>query len=421
MTPILPLDTFREVIGYSPFHFWQLANTKVPITDACNELVKEYAWQNTDAQGRSEIKEAIEVAEGRWREHAGYSGAPHWVEETVQYPRFYDRALDRLHYADADGRWISLRVGEGKVQAAGIESLTLLGTVTTALGGGLVFSDADGDGLNDTFTATLATTLTDTDEIAIYFASGDRLDAEDAGERWRIKPVSVKISGGNVTIRGRYWLLVKPILYQGVASDQLDPSTVSNFVSSLEIYQRRNNSQGTTLTTAQAVLIYESQPYPAFCDPVFNSNNSTDPGGVGQSIGRVNIRDGETGYVSPVAVQYNATTQQFAAVWENWRPPDRATIRYYAGEPLVNGQVNREWAVVITRLAAAEMSRRICGCEQSNRELFRWQVDLAMDMDGAASFSVSPEDLDNPLGTRAGQVYAWKRIRQLHLTPAFTF
>jgi hypothetical protein len=48
-------------------------------------------------------------------------------------------------------------------------------------------------------------------------------------------------------------------------------------------------------------------------------------------------------------------------------------------------------------------------------------VDLAMDMDGAASFSVSPEDLDNPLGTRAGQVYAWKRIRQLHLTPAFTF
>ncbi|MCL5998277.1 MAG: hypothetical protein M1546_19825, partial [Chloroflexi bacterium] len=66
MTPLLPSDEFRRILGFSPYHFWQLAdNDKARITSNCNPLVMQYAWQNADAIGRSEILEAIELAERR--------------------------------------------------------------------------------------------------------------------------------------------------------------------------------------------------------------------------------------------------------------------------------------------------------------------------------------------------------------------
>jgi hypothetical protein len=34
---------------------------------------------------------------------------------------------------------------------------------------------------------------------------------------------------------------------------------------------------------------------------------------------------------------------------------------------------------------------------------------------------MSPGDLDNPLGTRRGQVYAWQRVKRLALTRGFAF
>ncbi len=69
---------------------------------------------------------------------------------------------------------------------------------------------------------------------------------------------------------------------------------------------------------------------------------------------------------------------------------------------------------VVARLAAAELARPICGCEDASRELFRWQFDLARSSgSGDEQYgAVSAADLDNPLGTRRGHVAAWRFIRQ---------
>ena len=38
----LSLESWREIIGYHPFHFWGLAdNSVVPVTSSCNQIVKE--------------------------------------------------------------------------------------------------------------------------------------------------------------------------------------------------------------------------------------------------------------------------------------------------------------------------------------------------------------------------------------------
>jgi hypothetical protein len=102
--------------------------------------------------------------------------------------------------------------------------------------------------------------------------------------------------------------------------------------------------------------------------------------------------------------------------WSAFREPDRILVRYLAGQPLANQQMTEKWQVIVARLAAAELARRICACDEANQELYHWQFDLSRAA-GAndEQYSISPPDLDNPLGTRRGQVWAWKQIRSLRL------
>lgn len=260
----LPIDTWRHILGYHPFHFWQLANTSTPVTSACNSLVHEYAWQSVDAVGRNEVREAIATAEDRLREYLGYWPMPTATTETIAWPHLWDQWLRRTNDVAPDGRYVPIQVSSGHIHAVGLDILTLLGTPA------VVYSDTDGDGLNETFTVIQATTATDATQIECYFSALDRLDSEPLGERWRIAPVKVTISGGVATIVGRSWILVKPIRYQGVlpipssgASDTsgaLDPSVAANFVTTLDVVQHTTDPNGTTTDTSQAVLIWETYP-----------------------------------------------------------------------------------------------------------------------------------------------------------------
>lgn len=412
--PLLPLDTFREIIGYNPWHFWGLANSIVPVTSGCNDVVYKWSWQNVDAVGRQEILDAIETAESRLREYLGFSVAPRYRTETIEYPSIYDKRFIRANSVDGSGQWASVILSEGKVQAIGVESLTLIGNAN------VTFSDADGDGLDETWTASIATTETDTAKIAVYFTASDRLDSEGVGDAWRIQPVQVSISGGTATVRGRSWLLVKPIKYEGFNKEGLDPDDTSNLVSQVAIYKRTTDPDGQTVGTSQGVLYWETEPYPSWAlgccgDSTLFGDSSTDPAAVAQGIARVGIRDAERGIVFPGYATYNSDTSSWESIaWGTCRPPDRVLIRYLAGEPLVNGQMNKTWQTIVARLAAAEMPGRICACDAANRQLYHWQFDMSRAA-GAndEQYSIGGRDLENPLGTKRGEVYAWKQIQNL--------
>lgn len=413
IAPLLPLDTFRGILGFNPFHFWGLAGSAVPVDSQCNTVIAEYAYQSTNAGGRWEIRQALINAQEKLRGYLQYPIAPQYVSEKVTYPSYLDQRIIRVSPSDPTGGWVSVFTPDGYLQAIGLEALTLLDTVAVA------YSDEYGTGVNDTFTISVTTTETDPNNIAVYFAQADRLNSEDVGAAWRIEPVNVSITGGVATITGRAWLLVKPILYQKYTRiNPIDPGVAGNFVTTLEIYTRTTTATGTTVDTAQGAFSWDSIPnygWWGFC-----CGNSSDPAGVAQAIARVGIRNAYEGVVIPGEAIYNETTQQWNMTIPPWsgicRPPQQVTVRYLAGYPLqANGQMDARFARAVSYLAMAELGERICACDNANRTLWRYQQELNRTSQAEDTFATTREMLNNPLGNRRGHWQAWNEIKALRL------
>lgn len=415
----LPLDTWRAFIGLPPWHFWQFADSQiVPINNKCSTLTYEYDWQGSDAAGRASVKEAISEAENKLLDYLGYRPMPEYVNDTrsiVPWPRYYEAPQVRWRDLDATYRRIAVAAPEGYVQALGIEQLTLIGSATVA-GGTLVYSALFNPALQDTFTITLPTAVTDPTQIALYFSTSDRFDDTTVGARWRIEPIDVTISGGNVIVKGRRWLCGKPILYQNPVATVLDPTNAANFVTSLDVYQRTTNENGNSVDTCQATLIYETNDCAACWGRCWCSTGTTssDPGIVGMVIARAGIRDRELGLVTPGAAVYDSTSGLWSSQWccsGSFCEPDRVRLRYLAGFPTVNGKMAAKFQQVVARLAAAELKRRVCSCREQNERLHDLQIDLTLESTQTERYSVASEDLTNPFGTRKGHVQAWRSIR----------
>jgi hypothetical protein len=414
MTNILPLESWRKNFSYHPWLFWGLSSANhFPVDADCPALVYEYAYQANDSVGRTDIITAIESAESKLRDQLHYYPAPHYVTETHLMPRWYDTHLNRMSYSDATGRWLGVELNEGKVLQVGTETRAIIGNAL------LVYSDADGDGLNDTFTTAIATTVTDVSQIECQFATADRWDGSAAGDRWVVAPLNVTISGGMATIKGRAWQAVKPVRYEGGVA--VDPANAANFVTSLDVYRHYCDPTGTTTATAQAMLIWETKPWPWFvacygCGTPSINANSLDPAAAGYAIGRVGLRDAERGIVSVGEAIYDTTNATWQSVsMSNFRPPDRVEIRYLAGEPLnAQGHMQDRWAKVVSDFAAAELGKRVCACGSANRMIYQMQVDRAFGGDARVEkFNMTQSDDQSPFGYKEGQLLAWRNVRQL--------
>lgn len=415
---LLPLDTWRRILGWNPWHFWGLyadvGNAKV--TSQCLDIVTEYAWQDVDSAGREEIRQAIISAEAMIRRWTGFWPAPTYVESAARWPSHYR--------VQPDWHRIGVQLPDTMIQAIGVESRVLIGQATIGTGT-LVYSDALNSGLDDTFTITLPVppsmpTLT-ADQVAVYLGATDRTDGAALSERWRVAPVSVTISGGVITIIGRRWLVVRPLAYEGMDGEGLDATDPTNFVSSLDVYRRVTDPDGQTLDDCQSVIEWETRPcHGRWCACGCNGSQSGDPAAVAMTIARAGIRNREQGIVIPAGSVYDSTSGQWRADCNWWCNPDRVRVRVLAGQPLQDGAMQSQWAQAVTRLAAAELSRPICACDSANKELYRWQFDLATATSEAEQYQVDFGDLANPLGTRRGHVSVWKLIARSEIVRGFT-
>lgn len=410
MTNLLPLDIWRQEIGFNPWLFWGMAdNVTVFDNSKCSGLVREYSWQGTDAAGRDDLRRAIERAEDALATYLQYRVAPQYVETLpLEWPRFHDASQIRYIDTDSTGRRVAMMAPEFYVLAMGVEQLTLIGTA------GLIFSTRYGTTLKETWTAQIATTVTDPDEIAVYFTATDRLTSDM--DRWRIQPVTVSISGGIATITGATWLMVQPYLYDNPTLNALDPTNLTTFVSAIEVYQRTTNGDGNTITTSQATLQFESSDCggwgAGFC--IGQANGSTDPGTVGEVIARAGIRDTTLGLITPAAAVYNATSGLWSSAYGCggcYAEPDRVKLRYLAGYPLERGVMAKVWQQIVTMFAAAELKRRICACRDVNERIHDLQMDMALQSTTTERYQRSERDLNNPFGTRLGHIQAWKKAQ----------
>lgn len=410
---LLPLETWRQLLGYHPFHFWQLANSTIPLSNACNTALAEYPWQRNDATGRSAICTAIAQAESLLQRYLGYAVAPAYQQITLAMPQLYECGLFRISPADAAGHAAAVRLPDcAYVQALGTPVYTSIDDAAV-----VTYSDADGDGLNDTATWSVSTTVTDAAQLGAYVPVAERPGLDTAlSEAWRIQPAQVTIAGGVATFKAPAWIMVKPLRYEGVSTQPLDPTASSNFLATVDVQRRAPDG------AQQATLIWEQLPYPSWAWG--QPSGTTDPAALATASARVTIRDGRLGLVAPIEAIYDTTTGLWSQAWWNicdWRMPDRVVINAYAGYPLAGQQMDPLYATTVFRLALAELARPVCACDQANKERYEWQLDLARTGGNAdeAFGAISAEDLSNPLGTRRGHVAAWRLIKRLRHLPSF--
>lgn len=419
----LALSEWYDIMGINPWHGFQLSNELMPIDSKCNTITCERAWMDADRVGRYEIRRAINRAEELLFQYLNYWPTKRFREVTLQYPRLGNHALHRFVNSDPTGHWISLQMPEGQIQSLGYkaESTPVLADV--------VYSDLDGDGLFETATIVASVPLgTLPSEVIVQF---DSLDLGALTESPDIPTRKVTVVGTTATIIIDSWNLVCPDKYQKAKCVPLNPNSfyVVNpnnpkppkphqytLVFDVNVFRRRADPTGTTQDTAQAVLIWESQPYPAWsrCCYNFGSDRSSDPSAVRYAIARGGIRDSSAGiiYLGDSVYDQDSQTWSGRISWLECRAPDRVIVRYEAGS------TDNAWKTVIARLAAAELTRPICACTNANKELAEWQWDLSRN-GGTDEVYSSPQDLTNPLGARRGHIHAWRSIQRLQRTIGF--
>lgn len=385
----LPLDTWAEILGLSPWEFNGFIHPQTK-SGQCQDVFRQFQWQQ-DHLSREEVAEAIADAEQMLADELIFWPAPKYLtDEVVLYPRPHQRNLWGLA-GTPRGEWKSIQLTWHNIQSGGVFNRTAIGTIS---GADLTISDEDGDGVFETFTAVITDaaigTITDVNELALYFAAGDR-HGEDISEVWRLRPVKITISGNVATFHGHRTLLTNPAKAYAVNSADLTATTAANYVTSLDCYRAFTDDTATDAQPYQGVAIWKNDPG-CTQDCTF----SLLPLCLGQDFN-------EQGMV--FASFGDTTCWPFGS-----REPDRVQVNYVAGMPLVNGQMNREMAKCVTYLSVSLLANEKCGCDRVNRILDKWRRPITRFTDGNAQV-IGYTEPNMPFPMTGGGVWAWNRIK----------
>lgn len=331
---LLSLDQWAEVMGFDLWQFNQIGEgggLTFGREAQCDTVWYQETWQR-QFLSREEIALAIAKAEATLIPLLHYAPAPlYTVGQEVNYPNDY--ALDVPDWMTPRGFWKSVRLTNKRFCEVGTISRTLIEANKT-----YAESDADGDGVNDTFTITIATTETNADYIYVYYNAADR---DDLDETWRIRPVRVSIAGGTATVTGKLAQITKPSLQ--LLPDAVPLSIADNvYAETLDVYQVKPDT--TDIGTA-----YWMQRAVAGC---YNSGSA--------AISGYDIHNAKQGVLRPV----------INGVYTYGRAPDRLTMNYLSGEPLLRGRMREPYAQMVAYLACAYLPALSCGCDRADQKLY---------------------------------------------------
>lgn len=384
----LPLDTWAEILGLSP---WEFNNCSFPIPKSaqCKDSIYQFPWQK-DHLSREEIGQAIANAEKMIADVLEYWPYPHYtVGEEQPYPRPHQRQY--YGYAGTPrGDLKTVQLDWGHYIAAGVFNRELIDTIPS---GDITALDEDGDGVFETFQAVITDpiigTITDPYDLALYFADDNR-HGEPVKETWRVRPLSITISGNTATFRGHRTLLINPNLEFRVDATPLNPATDANYVTELLCYRTFTDTTATEALPYQGVAQWKDDPGCAE-----NCTFSVKPICIGE-------HNNANGRVYP--------NFEFPCGWLQDREPDRIEVNYLSGLALEQGRIPMEMAMVITYLSASLLANEKCGCDRSNRIIAYWKTPIARFEDrnnaGATAFQRNTTDFPMTVG---GQ-YALKRV-----------
>lgn len=398
---LLALDEFARILNIHTLHFNQVVYSLE--TDdrgmTCEMPLVQHSWMRADTTGREEIAEAIATAEQRMTQWLGFALAPSWRVVDVPGVKLGNPLLSSRGIG-VRGYNHSFHTKTGHVISGGVEAKTVIEASAP-----VVYTDDDADGYAETATVTVATAVTDDEEIAIFYPG------EAGDDSWEVRPLrSVVIAGGVAVIRvWRQQLLIKN-LQQGfgeAATRAADAVTDTNFLAAVDVYRRYNDSSLQAQFIGVSMCGCGSCPY---C--TFSIQN-----------GCFITRDTRLGIVMPTPAEWNAVTGEYDTGVCCMIQPDR--VRLYLRSGFKSAKINRplnnmdpDLARAVAYYAASMLERPLCACKALEAQIMYWRTDFDLiksSQVGSSSYRRNNKALDNPLGTTRGAVNAWQIINKMRL------
>jgi hypothetical protein len=380
-------------MGINPLHFNQV-DYGTP-ERSCEETWVQYEWQEADRVGREAVARSIGEAESEIENALGFHLLPAWDEdEWHRTIRPYDKELFNLNSQELRGYQQIVRAEWAHFISGGIEAKTLIAGGPWAI----TWTDEDGDLYFETGTVAVPVTTTDVCELAAYYPG------KDGADTWEIRPISVSIAGGVATIIFRRELCVLEALLETTSPAAVDGSDDANFLDDVDVYRHWNDPQ------TQAVLQWENLGCECGLSTCAVCSNSVQDA-------CLNVRgQPRHSLVSYAPATWDAEEEAFtAAALAICRQPDVVRLWYRSGfrdrrKACPTLQMADQWARAVTYFAASKIDRPICEC--SAPQVDKWRKDLAFS-GGAEELATYNLDryLNNPFGTTAGAIYAWRQVQ----------
>ena len=118
--------------------------------------------------------------------------------------------------------------------------------------------------------------------------------------------------------------------------------------------------------------------------------------------------------------EWDSDNNEFDALsWAMTRQPDIVRLYYYSGwrnkKQRYTSRMDPEWERTVAYMAAAALERPLCDCSSGEAQWKRWRTDLALAIndDVRRTFYGHSSDIDNPFGSRLGEVQAWRKVKEL--------
>lgn len=414
----LSLDRYARIMGVNPVHFaGATAGSFFPLANACSDIWFQHPWQWADSVSREILAEEIRRTEEDLARELGWWTAPEWLYQEVQkWSRFYRRDSYRLWSNNVRGQIVSVKTDYAKIVAGGRRATTLVEAGAT-----VTYSDEDGDGFYETATISVTTTETDIFELYVFTAG------KEGASTWEIRPPRSKsLSGGTATFTFYSWQMIDTALWEefpttidsptainleGLAED---PPDTSNVVATVDVYRVYNDT-----TENAALFLWEPQPKNSIGTLNWSCSTAVQCTACGFTTqnGCLHVRDPKLGFVIPIPATYDEDDAQWEqTTYTKCRDPDLVKLWYYAGD-LSNdwkggysySRLSEKWARIIAYMTTARLERPFCSCGNLTALVAKMQTDAAV---MSNDLNIPPNDLDNPFGTRYGEIYAWREVKR---------
>lgn len=234
------LHLWQNVMLENIWRFNQVAGDEAPLNVPCQVYIQPE---------RDMLARTLYSAYARIRSRLRYDLQPQWHTDLIPF---------------GDGRPLVLQSQQTmykKLKAVGSRATSVI-----QAGAAIVYSKTATQNVDDTATITVATTVTDPDEIQVFFRVADGADGA-ADERWRIMPVEVTLSGGNAVIVGHRALFVKPSIWKKpftgasqVTRNEALTTNVGDFVTQVDVY-RVYPDPANAVTLITDPILYQSSGF----------------------------------------------------------------------------------------------------------------------------------------------------------------